>query len=82
MQEENILIQAGLSEEQAQIYQALLERGPQRASDLTKWVGLKRGLVYKVLEQLENIGLALKSEGKGTVAVFFPCPSVTIVIKH
>ena len=79
MQEENILIQAGLSEEQAQIYQALLERGPQRASDLTKWVGLKRGLVYKVLEQLENMGLALKSEGKGTVAVFSPAhPSLLL----
>lgn len=79
MQEENILIQAGLSEEQAQLYQALLERGPQRASDLTKWVGIKRGLVYKVLEQLVNMGLAIKNESEGTVAVFSPAhPSLLL----
>lgn len=72
MQEENILIQAGLSEEQAQTYQALLERGPQRASDLAKWTGIKRGLIYKVLEQLENMSLISKKGGPGTVAVFSP----------
>lgn len=72
MQEENILIQAGLSEEQAQAYQALLDKGPQRASDLSKWTGIKRGLIYKVLEQLENMSLISKKGGPGTVAVFSP----------
>lgn len=72
MQEENILIQAGLSEEQAQTYQALLDKGPQRASDLSKWTGIKRGLIYKVLEQLESMGLVSKKGGPGTVAVFSP----------
>jgi sugar-specific transcriptional regulator TrmB len=72
MQEENILIQAGLSEEQSQTYQALLDKGPQRASDLSKWTGIKRGLIYKVLEQLESIGLVSKKGGPGTVAVFSP----------
>ena len=72
MQEENILIQAGLSEEQAQAYQSLLEKGPQRASDLSKWTGIKRGLIYKVLEQLESMSLITKKGGPGTVAVFSP----------
>lgn len=72
MQEENILIQAGLSEEQAQAYQSLLEKGPQRASDLAKWTGIKRGLIYKVLEQLETMGLVSKQGGPGTVATFSP----------
>lgn len=72
MQEENILIQAGLSEEQAQVYQALLDKGPERASDLANWTGIKRGLVYKVLEQLETMGLVSKKGGPGTVAVFSP----------
>ncbi|MFH1608816.1 MAG: helix-turn-helix domain-containing protein [Patescibacteria group bacterium] len=72
MQEENILIQAGLSGEQAQAYQALLEKGPQRASDLSKWTGIKRGLIYKVLEQLESMSLVSKKGGTGTVAVFSP----------
>lgn len=70
--EENILIQAGLSEEQAQAYQALLEKGPQRASDLSKWTGIKRGLIYKILEQLESLNLISKKGGPGTVAVFSP----------
>ncbi len=72
MQEENILIQAGLSSEQALAYQALLDRGPQKASDLSKWTGIKRGLIYKVLEQLESMGLITKNESSGTVAVFSP----------
>ena len=72
MKEENILIQAGLSEEQALTYQSLLEKGPLKASDLSKWTGIKRGLIYKVLEQLENIGLVYKQDKTGTVAIFSP----------
>ena len=70
--EENILIEAGLSEEQALIYNALLEKGPQKASVLAKWTGIKRSLVYKVLEQLEGMLLISKKGGSGSVAVFFP----------
>lgn len=70
--EENILIQAGLSQEQASVYQALLDKGPQKASDLSKWTGIKRGLIYKVLEQLENMNLASRNESEGTIAVFSP----------
>ncbi|MFZ2205708.1 MAG: helix-turn-helix domain-containing protein [Minisyncoccia bacterium] len=70
--EENILKQAGLSEEQAIVYQALLDKGPQKASPLSTWTGIKRGLIYKVLEQLENMNLIEKKGGAGTVAVFYP----------
>lgn len=70
--EENILIEAGLSEEQALIYNALLEKGPQKASVLATWTGIKRSLVYKVLEQLEGMLLVSKKGGSGSVAVFFP----------
>ncbi len=70
--EENILIQAGLSEEQALVYDTLLERGPQKASNLSDWTGVKRGLTYKVLEQLEIMGLVEKKGGEGTVATFYP----------
>lgn len=70
--EENILKQAGLSEEQAEIYETLLEKGPQKASPLSSWTGIKRGLVYKILEQLENMGLVEKKGGTGTVSVFYP----------
>lgn len=67
---ENILIEGGLSEDQALVYQSLLERGPQKASNLTNWTGIKRGLTYKILEQLENMGLVSKKGGKGAVTTF------------
>lgn len=77
--QENILKQAGLSEEQAITYEALIDKGPQKASILANWTGIKRGLTYKVLEQLENMGLVEKKGGTGTVAVFYPAhPSILL----
>lgn len=70
--DENILIQAGLSEEQALIYDTLIEKGHMKASFISKWTGIKRGLTYKVLEQLEIMGLVEKKGGDGTVATFYP----------
>lgn len=70
--DEKILIEAGLSEEQALVYGALLGKGPHRASALSKWLGIKRGLVYKVLEQLEAMNLVEKKGSAGTVASFSP----------
>ena len=79
MKEDNILKQAGLSEEQAEVYNSLLDKGPQKASALSDWTGIKRGLVYKTLEQLEDMGLVEKKGGVGTVAVFYPShPSVLL----
>lgn len=72
MNEENILMQAGLSEEQALIYQSLIEKGPQRATSISQWTGIKRGLTYKVLEQLESMGLVSKQGNTGSVATFSP----------
>lgn len=72
MQEETILLQAGLSEEQALTYQALLDKGPQKASNLAKWTGVKRGLTYKVLQELESLGLVEKKEPPTGIATFFP----------
>jgi sugar-specific transcriptional regulator TrmB len=70
--DEKILIEAGLSEEQAAIYSALLDKGPLKAGAIASWTGIKRGLIYKVLDQLENMGLVSKKGGVGTVAVFAP----------
>ena len=70
--DEKILIEAGLSEEQAAIYGSLLDKGPLKAGAISAWTGLKRGLIYKVLEQLEGMDLVSKKGGKGTVAVFAP----------
>lgn len=72
MDEITILTQAGLSEEQALTYQALLDKGSQKASNLAQWTGIKRGLTYKVLTELENMGLVEKKEPATGVATFFP----------
>jgi sugar-specific transcriptional regulator TrmB len=72
MTQENILIQSGLSIEQSVIYQSLLEKGAQKAGELSKWTGIKRGLIYKSLEQLEHLGLVQKKGGPGTVATYSP----------
>ena len=68
----HILIESGLSEEQALVYESLLSRGPQKASILSSWTGIKRGLIYKVLDELEALGLVDKKGGTGTVATFSP----------
>jgi sugar-specific transcriptional regulator TrmB len=70
--DEKILIEAGLSEEQSAIYSALLDKGPLKAGAIASWTGIKRGLIYKVLDQLKNMGLITEKGGEGTVAVFSP----------
>lgn len=70
--EERILIEAGFSEEQSAVYIALLEKGPQKASNVASWTGIKRSLIYKILEQLETMGFVEKKGGGGAVAVFSP----------
>ena len=70
--DEKILIEAGLSEEQSAIYATLLDKGPLKAAAISSWNGIKKGLVYKVLEQLETMGLVSKKGGEGSVAVFSP----------
>lgn len=70
--DEKILIEAGLSEEQAAVYSALLDKGAMKAGPISTWTGIKRGLVYKVLDQLENMGLVSKNENSGSVTVFSP----------
>lgn len=69
---EKILIEAGLSEEQALIYSSLLEKGAMKAGAISSWTGIKRGLVYKVLEQLQGLGLVIKNENPGAIAIFSP----------
>ncbi len=63
---------AGLSPNEALLYETLLKNGTLRASALAKKTPLKRGLVYKVLEDLVSLGLVEKIEPKEGVAYFAP----------
>jgi predicted transcriptional regulator len=67
---EAILQLAGLTEEQATVYEALITNGPMKAGAMSKKTPLKRGLAYYVLDQLVEMGLVEKEQEKGKIAVF------------
>lgn len=66
------LIQAGLTKDQAAVYQVLIQGGLTLARAINQKTGLKRGLVYKILEQLIELGLVEKREDLGKIALFAP----------
>lgn len=66
------LIAAGLSQEQAHVYEVLLQRGTRQAGQLPKVLGLSRPYVYKILDELIELGLVLKEDPPGKPAQFLP----------
>jgi sugar-specific transcriptional regulator TrmB len=70
--EKNILQQLGLTENEALIYETLLQNGKQKASQIQKKTPLKRGLVYKNLENLEKKGLVVREDNNQKVSTFTP----------
>jgi sugar-specific transcriptional regulator TrmB len=68
----NTLTQAGLALDQATIYELLIQNGAMPAGKISQKTPLKRGLVYKVLDELIAMGLVLKKEVPGKVALFEP----------
>ncbi len=69
---ETTLTLAGLSPDQASIYEILLKNGPLTARKLGLLSPYKRGLVYKYLEDLQNKGLVVRHDEIGKVSVFEP----------
>lgn len=67
---EQVLSRTGLTNDQALIYEALLTHGTLPASKVSAFVGLKRGLTYKVLGELVELKLVEKREDEGEVAKF------------
>lgn len=66
------LVAAGLEPDQAQVYEILLKNGPLKAGKVAQRSSLKRGLVYKILDELADLGLVIKNEPPGKIAVFEP----------
>lgn len=67
-----LIAKSGLSKDQADMYSTLLEGGHMTARKLSLKTGLKRGLAYKVLDQLVEQGLVEKNDKLSKVALFFP----------
>lgn len=57
-----ILTAAGLTEEEAQVYLLLLERGSLTAGELLESVKMKRSTLYQLLRGLESRGLVVEKE--------------------
>ena len=70
--EEKILKDCGLSEDQTHVYLYLLKNGLSTAKNISTKTGTGRALVYKVLEQLINIGLAERRDNLGKIVHFLP----------
>ena len=69
---EQFLTETGLSAHQAAIYEILIKNGPLRAGKIAQKSPLKRGLVYKTLDELVELDLIEKQEASGKVAEFTP----------
>jgi len=67
---EKILLGLGLTKVQSEIFSCLLQNGAKKASDIAKITKRPRGVAYKGLEELIDLGLVLKNEGKLGVALF------------
>jgi len=63
---------AGLSKDQALLYETLVSEGPLPASILSHKARLPRTLTYAILDQLESLGLVEKRKEKGSVTTFSP----------
>jgi len=71
MKHTQTLVAAGLTYQQAIIYELLLQNGPKKAGSLSTIAPFKRGLVYKTLDELVESSLVDKDENS-KVAVFVP----------
>lgn len=68
--EEEILVEGGLTEDEAYVYNTLLEKGAQKASQVAKWTGINRTLVYKALDKLESMGAVEKTDKAQAISIF------------
>ncbi len=59
------LTQAGLTEQQARVYESLIRSGDSPARAIALNSGMSRPLAYKVLEELKNAGLVEKIDKPG-----------------
>lgn len=66
------LIDLGLTPQQAEIYSILLNTGLVMGKYIVSKASIKKGLVYKVLEQLIKMGLVEKKDRGNKASLFFP----------
>ena len=67
---ENVLTSAGLSPDQAAVYEVLLKNGRKKAAEIAVLAGKKRGITYKILDELIDMGLIVKKDTIGEISLF------------
>ncbi len=67
---EQHLIQAGLTKEQAAVYETLVHQGGMQASIVARRAKIPRTFVYAVLSELQKLGLAESRKDKGSITTF------------
>ena len=63
---EHLINDLGLEENEAKVYQALLELGPSTVSQITKKAGITSTFGYQILEKLSGYGLANRVSSENT----------------
>ncbi len=71
------LMALGLSEQEAKIYLFLAKQGPQKAKDITKFLGTNKVLVYRSVKRLQAKNLIASSVG--FPAYFSAIPFLTVL---
>jgi sugar-specific transcriptional regulator TrmB len=69
---EKILIECGLTPEQAKIYAYLLANGYSPAKVISAKTGIGRAFVYKIIDQLITLDLVEKRDDMAKITLFFP----------
>lgn len=69
---EKILVDCGLSIEQAKIYTYLLSNGLSPAKQISAKTGVGRALTYKIIDQLIALNLVEKRDDIGKISLFLP----------
>ena len=69
---EKILVECGLSLEQAKIYTYLLSNGFSSAKTIASKTAVGRALTYKIIDQLIALNLVEKRDDIGKIALFLP----------
>lgn len=67
----SVLVNIGLSNEEIEVYQSLLSRGPQTAGELGKTTKVKRTYVYRIAKGLIEKGLVSRTK-RARATVFSP----------
>ena len=59
---QQFLNQIGLTDDQASVYETLIQGGQMPARAITQKTAIKRGMIYKALDQLIEMGLVEKKD--------------------